>query len=161
MFCSYIPASKSTCHISTRLHVNQTCLIIARPTCLYLTHVKYPSNPTTTPRSPEKSCNEVDGHDEAPAQERPGARENLQPTTNQQQEVRYTRLTYTLTDLWYILWLRKHWSTNDVDSNIENLPSKLERPLSWVQSATATLWSWNNLLHKNYRKQLWVLNCDR
>ena len=77
MFCSYIPASKSTCHISTRLHVNRTCLIITRPTCLYLTHVKYPSSPTTTTRSPEKSRNEVDGHDEAPAQERPGARENL------------------------------------------------------------------------------------
>ena len=46
--------------------------------------MKYSSNPTTTPRSPEKSCNEVDGHDEAPAGETRCKRElatNNKPTT--------------------------------------------------------------------------------
>ena len=76
MFCTYIPTNISTCHISTCLHVNQTCLMITRATCLYVTHVKISvhKNPTTTTttmtttttRSPENSCNKVDGHDEAP-----------------------------------------------------------------------------------------------
>ena len=32
---------------------------------------------------------------------------------------------------------RKHWSTHD----------ELERPLSWVQLAIATLWAWYSMLH--------------